>query len=84
MPYFQRKQALSPRISFYVLDLLVYNGRMDPAVMSTLFEKAVGKPLHSAVSLKTYSIKSKEKVSIDGPKLMVGFVLMPSISLFSL
>ena len=30
------------------------------------------------------TIKSKEKVSIDGPKLMVGFVLMPSISLFSL
>ena len=29
-------------------------------------------------------IKSKERVNIDGPKLMVGFVLMPSISLFSL
>ena len=29
-------------------------------------------------------IKSKERVNIDGPKLMVGFVLNPSISLFSL
>ena len=25
-------------------------------------------------------IKSKERVNIDGPKLMVGFVLMPSIN----
>ncbi len=29
-------------------------------------------------------MESNERVNIDGPKLMVGFVLMPSISLFSL
>ena len=31
-----------------------------------------------------YTIRSRDKVNIGGPKLMVRFVLMPSISLFSL